>query len=219
MIFRSANELQDKITQIVVLQNISWQTYKSLLADLGEHRSSRLIYDRGILEIKMPSDLHELIKHLLERIVIALTEELNLSIKGFGSVTLDREDLEQGVEPDSCFYIQNADRIQGLNLDITTNPPPDLVIEVDITSSSSRRFNVYKSLQIPEVWRYTKQGLTFYQLQDREYVVCDFSPTFPIISTTVITQFLQQRETADDNTAIRALRKWLQERLESDNHN
>ena len=207
------DDLQGKVTQRIVLENISWQTYKSMLSDLGEHRCLRLTYENGTLEIKMPSDLHEIIKHLLERIIIALTEELNLSIKGFGSVTLEREDLERGAEPDSCFYIQNAEQIQGLTLDITIVPPPDLVIEVDITSSSSRRLRVYERLKIPEVWRYTKQGVEIYQFQQGEYVVCESSPTFPIISGTVITQFLQQRETTDDNTLIRNLRTWVRERL------
>lgn len=107
-------------TQRVTLQNVSWQTYQALLADAGNHRSSRLAYDRGVLEITMPSDLHEFIKHLLERFIIALTEELNLKVRGVGSVTLDREDLAQAVEPDAGFYIQNASCIRGRVIDLTT---------------------------------------------------------------------------------------------------
>ncbi len=106
-------------TQRVVLHNISWQTYQAMLTDMGDHRAARLAYDHGTLEIIMPSDLHEFIKHLLERIVVALTEELNLKVRGVGSVTLDREDLEKGVEPDSGFYIQNASQIRGRRLAMT----------------------------------------------------------------------------------------------------
>lgn len=116
---------------------------QALLSDMGDHRSSRLAYDRGTLEITLPSDPHEFIKHLLERIIIALTEELNLKVRGIGSVTLDREDLAQGVAPDSGFYIQHAGLIRGRELDRVNNPPPDLVIEVDITSSSTRRLRIY----------------------------------------------------------------------------
>lgn len=207
------DDLQGKVTQKIVLQNVSWQTYQALLADMGDHRASRLTYDQGTLEIKMPSNLHEIINRLLARMVTTLTEELGLNLKDYGSTTLDREDLEKGVEPDSCFYIQNADRVQGMNSDTATDPPPDLAIEVDITSASTRRMRVYKQLGIPEVWRYTKKGLTISQLENGEYVECEFSPTFAMVSPAVIAQFLQLRETTDDNAVIRALRTWLREQI------
>jgi Uma2 family endonuclease len=197
-------------TQHILLEGVTWTTYQSLLQELGDHRSSRLAYDQGILEIIMPSDLHEFISRLLEAIVRALTEELNLPLRGYGSTTLDREDLARGVEPDSCFYIQNVNQILGKRLDIKTDPPPDLAIEVDITSSSRRRFGIYLQLQIPEVWRYTaKQGLVIYQLQAGEYVEREFSPTFPMISGVVLKSFLQLADTEDDNSVIRALRQWV----------
>ncbi|UBF27070.1 Uma2 family endonuclease [Kovacikia minuta CCNUW1] len=174
-LFSSLHEASRKPeTQRVALHNISWQTYQAMLADMGNHRSSRLAYDHGVLEITMPSDLHEFIKHLLERIITALTEELNVKVRGVGSVTLDREDLEQGVEPDAGFYIQNASRIRGRTLDLINNPPPDLVVEVDITSSSTRRLNIYKSLQVPEVWRCTARKLEIKQLKGGEYVACEY---------------------------------------------
>jgi Uma2 family endonuclease len=200
-------------TQRVVLYNISWHTYQALLADMGEHRSSRLAYDRGVLEITMPSDLHEFIKRLLERIVTTLTEELNLKVRSVGSVTLDREDLARGVEPDSGFYIQNASRIRGRKLDIADNPAPDLVVEVDITSSSNRRLVIYKALQVPEVWRYTTRGIEIKQLQDGDYVNCEFSTAFPMLSAADLQRFVEEgNDTDDDNTVIRSLRSWIRER-------
>ncbi len=202
-----------KQAQCVVLEDVSWQTYQALLKDLGNHRSSRLTYDQGVLEIFMPSELHEIINRLLALIVVALTDELEMKIKGYGSTTLDREDLERGVEPDSCFYIQNVDRVLGRRLDSTVSPPPDLAIEVDITSSSRRRFGVYLQLQIPEVWRYAEQtGVMIYQFQDGEYVECEFSPTFPMVSGAVLMELLQRSESEDDNAVIRALRQWLRNR-------
>lgn len=205
----------EKTTQRIVLSNISWQTYESLLAEAGDKRSSRFAYSQGVLEIIMPSDLHETINCLLKRIVTALTEELDLKIKGFGSTTLNREDLKQGAEPDSCFYIQNVDRILGKRLDISIDPPPDLVIEVDITSPSSNRFVVYTQLEIPEVWRYSAESVQIYQWQNREYIACDRSPTFPILSVAMLNQFLQMAGTQDDNAIIRALRQWVSEQLRS----
>ncbi|WP_242040676.1 Uma2 family endonuclease [Coleofasciculus sp. FACHB-1120] len=144
-------------THRVILQGVSWQTYQALLTEMGDNRSSRLAYDRGVLEITMPSDRHETNTKLLERMIEALTEELDLPIKGFRSTTLNREDLQRGAEPDSCYYIQNVERIQGRTIDLTKDPTPDLVIEVDITSPSSRRLQIYSQLGVSEVWRYVGQ--------------------------------------------------------------
>lgn len=199
-------------TQRVVLHNISWQTYQTMLADMGDHRAARLAYDRGVLEITMPSDLHEFIKRLLERIVTTLTEELNLKVRSVGSVTLDREDLEQGVEPDSGFYIQNASQIRGRTLDLVNNPPPDLVVEVDITSSSTRRLKIYQSLGVPEVWRCTARTLEIKRLEHGGYVDCELSVAFPMVSRNDLLRFLEAgKDTDDDNTVIRSLRSWIRE--------
>ena len=197
-------------TQRVHLEGISWGTYQALLNEMGNHRAAYLLYDQGFLEITMPSELHEIINRLLDRIITALTEELTLKIKAYGSTTLDREDLAKGIEPDSCYYIQNADQISTRKLNLLSDPPPDLAIEVDITNSSRRRFGLYRQLQIPEVWRYTeKQGVVFSQLQAGEYRACEFSPTFPMVSSAKLLDFLDLAETEDDNTVIGALRNWI----------
>jgi Uma2 family endonuclease len=180
---------------------------------MGDNRSSRLAYDRGVLEITMPSDRHETNTKLLERMIEALTEELDLPIKGFRSTTLNREDLQRGAEPDSCYYIQNVERIQGRTIDLTKDPAPDLVIEVDITSPSSRRLQIYSQLGVSEVWRYVGQRVEIYQLQAGTYNLCENSPTFPFICVEIINQFLQQAETQDDTTFIRTWRKWIREKL------
>ena len=201
-------------TQHIVMRGITWETYQRLLEELGDHRSSRLAYDQGVLEIIMPSDLHEFINRILEAMIRAVVEELGLRLRGYGSTTLDREDLKKGAEPDSCFYIQNVDRILGKTLNLATDPPPDLAIEVDISSSSQRRFGIYLQLQIPEVWRYTQpQGITIYQFVDGDYQECEFSPTFPMISGTVLMQFIQLAEEEDDITVIRALRQWVRKEI------
>lgn len=162
-----------------------------MLVDMGDHRASRLTYDEGTLEIKMPSKLHEIINRLLELIITALVEELGLSIKGYGSTTLAREDLQKGVEP------------------LPEDLPPDLAVEVDITSSSTRRMRIYERLGVPEVWRYTKQGVTISYLENREYVECEFSPTFRMISAEILAEFLQHRQTTDDIGVIRVVRVWI----------
>ncbi|MEM9163004.1 MAG: Uma2 family endonuclease [Cyanobacteria bacterium P01_F01_bin.4] len=197
-------------TQRVTLEGISWQTFQVMLQEMGDHRAARLAYDAGILEITMPSSLHEIISRLLDRIVVALTEELDLKIKAYGSTTLTREDLEKGIEPDSCYYIQRADQLVTRKLDLSIAPPPDLAVEFDITSSSKRRFSIYRQLQIPEVWRYTQnKGVIIYKFHQGEYLESETSPTFSMITGKVITRFLNLSDTEDDNGMIRSLRQWL----------
>lgn len=198
-----------EFTGDVILPNISWQTYQAILVDMGDRSSVRLVYDRGVLEIRMPSDIHEAINRLLARIVGVLAEELDLPLKEFGSVTLNRSDLKKGAEPDSCFYIQNADRIRGNRIDISVDPPPDLIIEVDITNSSARSFAVYQQLGIGEVWRYANGVVKIFQLQDGDYIECEFSSIFEMISGDVLGRFLQMSATENSTSIVRAVRKWL----------
>ena len=193
----------------VELPNVSWQTYQALLNDLGDQRSSRLAYDQGILEIIMLSDRHESRTQISERFVTALTEELGLPAKGFRSTTLNRKDLSRGAEPDSCYYIQNVKHIKGRTLDLAVDPPPDLVIKVDVTSSSDRRLQIYQQLGVPEVWRQVETTVIIYQLQAGEYVACDRSPTFSIVTAETINQFLQRADTQDNTTLMRSWRQWV----------
>ena len=147
----------------VLLQNISWQMYQSLLKDFEQQPRMRLTYDRGLLEIMMPLAPRETYKKLLGRLIETLTEELEIEIRSLGSLTCDREVLARGLEPDQCYYIQNEATVRNCErIDLTQDPPPDLAIEVDITSSSIDQLAIYAALGVPEVWRYDGQLLTMY---------------------------------------------------------
>ena len=154
----------------VVLRNISWQTYQSLVKDFESESAIRLTYDRGSLEIRRPLDPHETYKKLIGRLIEAATEELDLEIRSLGSRTCDREDLAKGLEPDQCYYIQNEALVRDVEqIDLAQFPPPDLAVEVDISSSSLDRFSIYTDLGIPEIWRYDGETLTIYGLKEGEY--------------------------------------------------
>ncbi|MCV3214271.1 Uma2 family endonuclease [Plectonema radiosum NIES-515] len=204
-------------SQRVILQNISWQTFESILAEMGEHRATRLAYDQGILEIMTPLMPHEHNNRLLEHLVFALAEELNLNLKSTGSVTCKRQDLLRGVEPDSSFYIQNEPVMrQKQNLDLTQDPPPDLVIEVDYTSSSIDRMPIYQALGIPEVWRYNEPVMQIYQLRENVYVGCDVSPTFANLPlTTEIPRFLEESLNIGEISMIRSFRGWVRQQIDN----
>lgn len=198
----------------ILLHDISWQTYQFLLRDFAQQPAMRLTYDRGELEIKMPLDPHETYKKLLGRLVEALTEELGIEIRSLGSRTCDREDLARGLEPDQCYYIQNEAAIWDKEqIDLTIDPPPDLAIEIDITSSSIDRLDIYANLGIPEIWRYDGRSLVIYNLRDKQYRVCDRSVAFPLLAASALERFLELKKTTKENALIRLFRTWIRENM------
>lgn len=203
-------------TSGILLKNISWKTYESLLNELGEQGGIRLTYDRGTLEIMTPLAPHEGSKKILGRFVESVTEELNIEICSLGSLTCRREDLARGLEPDQCYYIQNENVVWDKEqIDLNQDPPPDLVVEIDITSSSIDRLSLYASLGVPEVWRYDGNRLIIYQLETQEYVERDVSPTFPFLSQVEMLRFLELRRTTKENALIRLFREWVRTQIQS----
>jgi len=194
--------------QIVELSNISWQTYETLLTELS-HRRLRLTYNRGNLEIMTPSPEHERFKAVLGRFVETLAEELDVRIEPLGSTTFKRPEL-LGVEPDKCFYIQNISAIKGKKrLDMSQDPPPDLVVEIDITSRSDSTLQIYAALGVPEVWIYNGSRLRINRLESQGYVECDQSLAFPSVAILEIVSFLEQAETMDYLELVKAFRTWV----------
>lgn len=195
--------------QRVILDPISWQTYLAILND-AENFRGRMTYDRGVLEIMAPSKLHEQVKGLIGRMVEAFTEELNIDMQSVGSTTFKREDLDRGFEPDECYYIQHTPNILGKDeIDLLIDPPPDLVIEVDISRSSINKLGVYSALGVPEVWRYDGEQLRFYVLQDDAYVEVQESSVLPPLSAAQLSHVLNQRLEQNDTALIRGFRQWV----------
>lgn len=200
--------------QRVVLRNISWQTFETMLAEMGNDRASRMAYDRGTLEIMTPLLPHEYWNRLIERLIFVLGEELNLEIFPTGSTTLKRKDLRRGAEPDSSYYIRNEARVRNkIAIDLNNDPPPDLVVEVDLTSSSLDRFQIYASLGVPELWRYDEGVLQIYQLQQGEYVECNNSPTFAQLPLIEIPRFLEESQRIGVMGMTRNFRNWVREQI------
>ena len=164
----------------VVLYNIGWQQFENLLKDLGDKRAARIAYDRGTLEIMTPLPEHEHYKEVISDIVKDLADLLDLDYESLGSTTWKRESRLAGVEPDNCFYFQNEAAIRGkLQFDLNQDPPPDLVLEIDLTSKSLNRFPIYARLEVPEIWCYDSGELKIYQLQNGEYQEAQISLVFP----------------------------------------
>lgn len=179
--------------QRVLLDHISWGLYEDLLRAHGDRSVPRFTYDRGQLEIVSPSAEHEEIRDAVTLLVNVTAEVMGVQVKGFGSTTFRREDLESGFEPDACFYSANLDRIWGqAELDLRTDPPPDLVIEIDITRSSLDKLGLLAGIGVPEVWRYDgRRGWQVLVLEENRYVQ-GASRLLPGVTVEVISDCLER---------------------------
>ncbi|MEH2071076.1 MAG: Uma2 family endonuclease [Nostoc sp.] len=200
-------------TEIIHLSGISWQTYENLLTELSANRRLRLTYNRGTLEIMVPSPEHERYKRIVGRFVETLAEELDVRIDCLGSTTFKRPELS-GAEPDECFYIENINVIIGKKrIDLAQDPPPDLVIEIDITSSSQNRFQVYADMGVPEIWRYDGKDFSINVLQNQKYISVEQSLAFPNLPLIEISNFLEQVGEKDYLELVKEFRQWVKNKI------
>jgi Uma2 family endonuclease len=204
----------DEANRRVVLHGIDWRSYERFLEAVG-NRSIRLTYDRGTLEIMAPLWNHEWWKRRLDYLILALAEELNLTFHGGGSPTIRRKDKDRGLEPDECYYFRNEPLVRGkLEVDFTRDPPPDLAIEVDITSSSLDRMSIYAALGVPELWRFESGSVRVYHLQDNgEYAPAAQSLNLPFLPVAEAVQLLEQTQGLNDLELLRACRAWVRQRV------
>lgn len=199
--------------QQLLLKNISWQQFETILEELGEGRAARLSYSNGLLEIMVPLPEHEKAKEIIGELVRILLDELQINFEPLGSTTFENEQMIQAVEPDTCFYIQNYEAVIGkTRIDLTVDPPPDLAIEIDITSRT--QFENYQRLGVPELWRCTRRGLQINLLQEGSYVESNVSPNFPGIPIIeLINRTVQQNLSVGRSQAIREFKRWVRENL------
>ncbi|MEH2078604.1 MAG: Uma2 family endonuclease [Nostoc sp.] len=198
----------------VLLHNISWQTFKTMLAEMGSDRNSRLAYDNGTVEVMTPQMPHENSNRLIEVFVGVLCEELGWEIKRAGSLTLTRDDLQRGAEPDSSYYIQNEALVRDKeNIDLATDPPPDLVLEVEYSRSAIDKLRLYAAMGVPEFWRYNGSVLRVYTLASEQYSEVETSPTFVPVSVKEIPQFIQEAKKNGEIATTRAFQAWVQQKI------
>lgn len=198
--------------QRLLLNNIDWPTYDRLLHDLEGHHL-RLNYDRGRLEITRTSFDHERWKILLARFIETLTMELDVPIMGVGNFTCRREDLDRGLEPDECWYIAHEAVVRDRGqIDLDVDPPPDLVVEIEVSRSVLNRLGILAALGVPEIWRYDGSRLSVMLLNESgSYTESDSSPTFPTIPLSGFVEHLNRRGTVDETTLVRSFQSWVRQ--------
>ena len=211
MVMLQLRQLVVQPGQRIQLQDVNWNEFEAILDELGDKRACRIAYSDGILEIRMPLPKHEKAKVLLGDMVKILLEELDLDNECFGSSTFKRQDMAKGIEPDDCFYIENSAQMIGKDrLDLTVDPPPDLAIEVDVTSKTG--LDAYQALGVPELWRLENGQLRISLLQNGQYQDASSSPhfpNFPIINS--MAQFLDRSQTEGRSQTLKAFRQWVRE--------
>jgi len=193
------------------LTDVTWSDYEHLLDQLEERSGLRVSYDRGRLEIVTTTSLHEMYSDLLLLIAFTTANRLGLPFESRGSTTFKEEKLRQGAEPDTCFYTTNAHRIVGAPrrlFGLSIDPPPDILVEVDITHSSRRKISFYRNIGVPELWVYDERRLRILVLEKAGYEEARVSRSFPILTSELLTRTLEIAKAENSLTAaLRYLQK------------
>jgi Uma2 family endonuclease len=200
------------LTDGILLHNVSWSTYESLLADHPNVPSPHFTYDRGDLLIMVLSPEHEGINDVFKLVINVLAEEFGIESQSFGSMTHKREELQRGFEPDSCFYFKNEARMRGKKrLDLSVDPPPDLVVEIDITQPSLNKLPIFVAFGIPEVWRFDGKKLEILLLVDGQYIERTNSASLPLVPAEVVTNFLNESRSLGRLEWLKRVREWARQ--------
>lgn len=194
---------------ILVFPQVSWEEYESLLEDLVDRPGLRVSYDEGRVEIMSPLSEHEDYKEFVSHLARVLSEEFNIPLEPRGSTTWKRRKLRKGAEPDTCFYVTNAYRIIGKRIiDLESDPPPDIVVEIDTTNESMSKFSIYAALGVPEIWHYDGKRVQMYAwTSELEYVTTPASRFFPSLTDSVLYEALEASKTQGHTEALRAFRQ------------
>jgi Uma2 family endonuclease len=195
---------------VVTFSDVSWDEYGELLHELDGRLSYRLTYGEGRLEVMTVSAEHEGPAELLPHLILVLAEELDLNHLSRGSTTLRKKKKTKGTDPDDCFYFKEFKKISGKKrLDLAVDPPPDLALEVDITSGSRSKFPICAALGVPELWRHDGRRMIFYRLVADEYVETEHRELFPFLTPGVVLEFLEKGEAEGRVAMVKEFRKWV----------
>ena len=194
----------------MVLENVSWETFVAL-ADERRGSVPRMTYSEGVLEMMSPKRKHENIGRLIGRMVEAYSEIKGIEILSVASVTVKRSDLKKAYEADESYYVTNIDQVLAKEeLDFEVDPAPDLVVEVELTSSAIEKMELFAAMQVREVWRHDGTSVQFYRWLNGRYDMIPTSVELPGLDAALINRFLEKRLEAGETTFIRAFRREIQ---------
>ncbi len=195
---------------VLIQHGVSWNDYEELLRAVGDAPGQHISFDDGTLQIMTLSFEHEKYVRLIERIIDRLSGSLRIKVLSYGSATMKKERDQKGAEPDACYYVQSADLVgKKEEIDLNVDPPPDVVVEIDLHHESISKSPIYASLGVPEFWRYDGKSLTIYQLREEHYVASDASASLPMLTGTALSAFLARIPNEDQYEILLAFEEWL----------
>jgi Uma2 family endonuclease len=205
------NHLPDGAT--LVFHDVGWREYDELLQGLSERPHLRVSYNSGRLEIVSPLPEHEYFARLIGYLIHIVSEEFDIEIEDYGSTTWKREKLGKGAEADLCFYVASAKRLKDrIHIDLESDPPPDIVVELDTTNESSSKFPIYHALMVPEIWQYDGKRMQFYELSGKRYKEVSDSRSIPGLKPAILASALDRSKNEGQTTTLRKFRQELRKK-------
>ena len=202
-------QLPDAAT--LTMSGLSWQEYEDVLAQIQNYLHVRLSYAEGRLHVMTVSAEHEKYARFLEQLMTVIKLRWRLNILSFGSATMKKTAARKGLEPDACFYVQRAGLIgKRLQLDFDQDPAPDIAVEVDVHHESQIKFPIYGALDVPELWLYHNGLLTIYLLEAGQYVEAATSQALPMLSSAILTEYLNRMVEEREYEALVAFENWVE---------
>jgi Uma2 family endonuclease len=198
----------------VTMDGVSWDYYTQTLRELGPSRNVRITFDNGRMEIVTTSNRHERIKSIIRRLIEAYSVAAEVPATCDGALTLRKESLRRGLEPDECYYVQTPPPpASDGEFDLTIYPPPDLALEVEISHGSISKLPIYAALGIGEVWRFDGERVLVLCLgHDGKYGRVDRSVNFPALSMHEFNRWIDIAIKSSQHEAVKELHKWVRGR-------
>lgn len=194
----------------LVLSDVSWAEYEGLLESVGEATGLRISYSEGTMQVMTLSTTHEGYQFLIHALVLLTSLRLKIKVLSFASATMRKPAKLKGVEPDLSYYVETADEIGSRSdLDFSVDPPPDIIVEVDLQHQSLSKFPIYAALGVPEIWRYDGHSMCIYALRDGVYVEVSSSRSLTALTTMTLTEFLARLDHEDQYEILLAFEEWL----------
>jgi Uma2 family endonuclease len=194
------------------LTNVTWSEYKALLHALGDLHVRHYFVD-GVLHIMSPLHQHEWIKGLIGRFIEALALDQDIDIKSIGSTTITSDHTERGFEPDEAYYFASEPKVRGkLEFEPDRDPPPDLVIEIDVTNKSQGKLSLFAAMKVPEVWIHDGKELHFLQRSRHGYKEVESSIAIPYLCPSDVTRFLDRQAEMSETKLVKQFVAWARRR-------
>lgn len=201
----------------IVWHDVSWEFYENFLREFDERYTPHSFVSETF------AVRHRDYKALqwagrISRLVCVLTEELTVPRRSLGSSLLKHSGKQVGAEPDEAFLLRNAMEVANpLDYNVETDPPPDLVIDVDIAPPGLNRLAVYAALGVPEVWIYDGENFQIAVRQDQHtYETSDISRSFPTVPMREFAEWFERLFHPNEMVWIRAFREWVQENVKTE---